>query len=97
MTWPFDQAPNVACIATRAVMDGAPVLVVTHYDDDHSWAFTDGSANDLAQAMVVAMSHVLDRHPELEDIASLPPGWSARRTTVGQPWSIERSDWAPED
>jgi len=35
--------------------------------------------------MVVAMSEVLERHPELLEIAGLPPGWTASRVTVGEP------------
>jgi len=86
MTWLFDQAPNVACIADRSVMSGKPVLVVAHYEDDHSWAFLDGGPLDPANALVVAMSEIVERHPDLAEIADLPTGWSASRSTVGQPW-----------
>lgn len=86
MDWKFDQAPNVACITCKSVLAGAPVLVVVHYEDDHSWAFLDGGPFDSATALVVAMSTVLDMHTELAEIATLPPGWSAERTAVGAPW-----------
>jgi hypothetical protein len=87
VTWLFDQARNVACITTQSVIAGAPVLIATHYEDDHSWAFMDGQEFDLANALVVAMSTVLDLHPELQEIAETPPGWSAYRAAVGQPWA----------
>ncbi|MEO9129875.1 MAG: hypothetical protein ABI240_01570 [Sphingomonas sp.] len=90
MTWKFDQAPNVACLATRSVMAGGPVLIATHYGDDHSWAFTDGRPAEGAEAMIVAMSEVLDLHPNLFEIAELPPGWTARRITVGAPWAKQQ-------
>jgi len=93
MPWMFDQAPNVACIASAAVLAGDPVLVVTHYEDDHSWAFLDGRPADAAQAKIVAMSRVLDIHPDLDAIACLPPGWTARRAGPGQPWSKEQDHW----
>jgi diadenosine tetraphosphate (Ap4A) HIT family hydrolase len=96
MTWVFDQAPNAACVASSTVVTGGPVLVVTHYEDDHSWAFLDGQSFDPSQAMVVAMSTVLELHPDLTDIASLPPGWTANRTAAGQPWSMQRDFWAPD-
>ena len=89
MTWPFDQNPNVACVASQSVMDGEPILVVVHYEDDHSWAFLDGKPFDPAGALVVAMSEVVKQHPELNEIASLPPGWSAHRTAVGTSWNRE--------
>ncbi|MCW3848377.1 hypothetical protein OF829_14125 [Sphingomonas sp. LB-2] len=97
MDWKFDQVRNAACITVRSVIDGAPVLLVTHYDDDHSWAFMDGEVHDTADGMVVAMSTVLDRHPELQEIAHIPPGWSATRTAAGQPWSPYQNDWDDED
>ena len=84
--WLFDQTPNTACITCQSVIDGNPVFMVTHYDDDHSWAFLDGGELDASEAMVVAMAEVVGRHPELQDIADLPPGPSASRGGVGEPW-----------
>ncbi len=97
MTWKFDQAPNVACITCRSVIAGQPVLVATHYEEDHSWGFLDGAPPSTANALVVAMSTVVHRHPDLEEIASLPPGWSATRVAVGEPWTRREDDWEPEE
>lgn len=96
MAWKFDQAPNVACITCQSVIAGAPVLVATHYEDDHSWAFLDGNPSDMATALVVAMSEVLDRHPGLDEIANLPPGWSATRIGPSEPWSKTQDNWHPD-
>lgn len=96
MIWKFDQTPNVACITCQAVMDGHTVLVATHYDVDHCWAFLDGAPTNTAKPLVVAMSEVVERHPDLEEIASLPPGWSATRASVGHPWIRQRGDWDAE-
>ena len=93
MTWIFDQAPNVACITVKSVVAGEPVLVVTHYQEDDSWAFLDGQTYDPENALVVAMSTILDIHPGLNEVASLPTGWSARRTAVGKPWAKQRDNW----
>ncbi|MCO6390601.1 hypothetical protein GTW25_06120 [Aliihoeflea aestuarii] len=96
MSWKFDQAPNVACITCQSVIDGHPVLIATHYEDDHSWGFMDGAPIDMAKALVVAMSEVVGRHPDLDEVADLPPGWSATRVAVGDSWSKQRDDWASE-
>lgn len=96
MRWKFDQAPNVACITCPSVVAGEPVLVVTHYEEDYSWAFLDGQPHDMAAALVVAMSTVLDVHPDLMEVANLPPGWSATRTAIDEPWSKSKDDFAPE-
>jgi predicted metal-binding protein len=87
MAWAFDQAPNVACITCRSVIEGAPVLVAIHYADDDSWAFLDGQTFDPGSALVVAMKTVLDEHPGLGEIGNLPPGWSATRLAANQPWT----------
>lgn len=80
----------------RSVIAGHPVLIATHYEDDHSWGFMDGTPTDMAAALVVAMSEVIDRHPDLDEIASLPPGWSATRAAVGEPWLKQQDDWGSE-
>jgi hypothetical protein len=96
MTWKFDQAPNVACITCRSVIEGQPVLVVTHYEVDHSWAFLDGEPVDRSEALIVAMSEVVARHSDLAEIAVLPPGWSASRATIGDVWLKTQDDWTVE-
>jgi len=77
-------------MATSSVVSGEAVLIVTHYEDDHSWAFLDGQTVDLTKAVVVAMSAILDTHPSLLEIADLPPGWIAMRTAAGEPWVRQR-------
>jgi hypothetical protein len=42
--------------------------------------------------LVVAMSEVVLRHPDLVEIAGLPPGWSAARPAAGQPWRKRRDE-----
>lgn len=93
MTWNFDQLPNSACITCRSVIEGRTVLLATHYDEDHSWAFLDGQPFSAADALVVAMSEVIDIHPDLDEISNLPPGWSATRVGLGEPWSKEEDDF----
>lgn len=96
MSWTFDQARNVACVTCAPVLAGEPVLVVTHYEDDHSWAFMDGRTFHPENAMLVAMSEVVDVHPELFDIAYLEPGWTATRLAIGEPWLKSRDRWDDE-
>jgi len=92
--WPFDQAPNVAAITTRQVLDdGLPILVVTH-SDDHDWAFVCGTTNKVEDGRVIGMGEALEIDPTLRSIADLPPGWTARRDRVGAPWHrrLDRSN-----
>lgn len=84
--WPFDQAPNVAAVTCQSVLDGAPILLVVHYSDDDSWAFLDGGPIDAEDSRVVGMGTIVRLHPSIVEIATLPPGWVARRDSAAAPW-----------
>ena len=85
--WPFDQAPNVAAITTRQVIeDGLPILTVVHYEFDHSWAFVCGVSDATEDGRVIAMATALKIDPTLATIADLPPGWFAHRLSPGAEW-----------
>ena len=86
MPWPFDQPPNAACLTCDAVLNGAPILLVTHYDDDNAWAFLDGEPIDPEDALTALMEELLTLHPDLAAIADLPPGWTAYREDALSPW-----------
>jgi hypothetical protein len=90
--WPFDQAENVAAVTSRSVLAGAPVLLVVHYSDDHSWAFLDSAEFDEADGRLVGMGEILSIDPTLAGIADLPPGWVARRRAPGEPWAAAQDE-----
>lgn len=87
--WPFDQEPNVAALTTRQVLDeGLPVLLVTHYADDHSWAFVCGTTDDYERdGRLICMAEVLKVDESLKEIADLPPGWCAWREDEHAEWN----------
>ena len=87
--WPFEDSRNTASITTRQVLDGAPVLLVTHDDDDGSWQFLCGTTDDPADARVVGLGQMYSRDPSLGEVADLPEGWRAWRASSGGQW--ERS------
>ena len=85
--WPFDQEPDVAAITTvRVIEENLPILTVTHYADDHSWAFVCGTTNSTEDGRVIGMHEVLSLDPTLRTIADLPPGWTAWRDHIGGEW-----------
>ena len=91
-SWPFDQAPNVAAITTRQVLEGKPILRVVHYGDDHSWAFTCGTTNDEADGRVISMEQVVHLDSTINEIADLLPGWRAWRMNASEKWQREQAD-----
>ena len=91
--WPFDQAPNVAAITTRQVLDeGLPILRVTHYSDDHSWAFLCGTTDSTDDGRVIGMAEAVRLDRSLLEIADLPPGWSAWREQTGGDWHRQKEN-----
>ncbi len=100
--WPFDQARNVTAITTKQVLEEKfPILRVTHYMDDHSWAFVCGTTNTVEDGRVICMESALNIDPTLIEIADLPPGYCAQRVSIGAPWQrIQNEDdesLEPED
>ena len=85
-SWPFAAPPNTASITTRQVLEGAPILLVTHDADDGGWQFLCGTTDDPADARIVGLGQMYKRDATLGELASLPEGWHASRSAVGQPW-----------
>lgn len=85
-SWPFDDSPNTASITTRQVLEGAPILLVTHDADDGSWQFLCGTTDDPADARVAGLGQIYRRDATLGELADLPEGWRASRAAAGLPW-----------
>jgi len=90
--WPFKAAKNTMAFAHAAIFKkDEPILRVSH-DEDGDWQFLDGvSTNASKNAMLVALSTVVERDPSVLDVADLPVGWSVIRTKPGAPWKRDTS------
>jgi hypothetical protein len=86
-TWPFPDTPNTAAITTRQVLEGAPILRVSHDADDGSWQFLCGTTDDPADARIVGLGRMHARDSTLGDLADLPEGWRAWRASPELPWT----------
>ncbi len=92
-TWLFDQPPNAAAITSKHItFEKKPILLVTHYADDHSWAFLSGEIVSVTEAQVLSMQEIVHIDPTLIQIADLPPGWSANRACIGGGWNRYETD-----
>ena len=89
--WPFDQPPDAAAITVRAVLDGAPILLVSHDADDDGWQFLDGNEVDVDRAVLISMARVIGLDPSVLEVADLQRGWTAWRSAPGEPW--QRGLW----
>lgn len=84
--WPFDDKPNTASITTRQVLEGAPILLVTHDADDGGWQFLCGTTNDPEDARIVGLGRMYARDATLGELADMPEGWRAWRASPEAAW-----------
>ena len=85
--WPFDDPPNRAVISTRQVTEHrAPILFVSHDEEDEGWQFLTGGLLIEEDARVVALRRIWLLDPSIGELADLPLGWRASRTTLLDPW-----------
>ncbi len=86
--WAFADPKNVAVFTTKQVMRlGRPILHVSHDKDDGAWQFHTGTEQlSPSDAMIVALSEIVERDQSISELADLPCGWHADRDAVGKPW-----------
>ena len=83
-TWRFPDPPNRAITTLRSIVDGAPVLRVTHW---HGWQFTGLETPKIEEAVPVGLAEILALDSTLEALADLPEGWQAWRHHIGDTWT----------
>lgn len=84
--WLFDDPPNLAVITTYHVFEGAPILYVSHDEDDGGWQFLTGEIASEADAKVVSLKRIIYLDSSITELADLPLGWIATRSRVGDIW-----------
>jgi len=93
ISWPFAEGvfpAGLLAIVQRTVADGTcPALMVIH-DDEDDWLLCDNvhDPNSADASTVLHLDHVLALDPSLADLAGLPPGHIAERTTAQSPWAV---------
>jgi hypothetical protein len=85
--WPFDQPRNAASISLRSIVfGGAPILHVTHDEDDHGWQFLSFEDAREDDGCLVGLEAIVRKDPSVLELADLPPGWHAWRRSRDAPW-----------
>ena len=85
----FAESPKLGVLTTKAVLAGAPILMVSHDADDGGWQFLCGTTNAPEDGCIVHLEEVVTRDPTVSEVADLPLGWVAFRTAVGAAWKRE--------
>jgi len=85
----FGLPPNTAVFTCKRVLEGAPILRVTH-DGDGDWQFLCGGDHSdvaLCPGGLVSLSEVLKMDPTLAELSDLCGNWTATRNTGGGEWA----------
>jgi hypothetical protein len=93
----FREERNLAVFTTRQVLEGLPILRVSH-ESDGDWQFLCGTTSDIDDLKIVGLEEIVKRDPSLNDLYQLNYGWSAWRETPDSAWETwEQEDEESED
>ena len=86
--FPFREAPHTAAIACCHVLDGAPILRVTHDREDGMWQFLCGGEHEAHEARVIALQEAYDLDASISRLADMPCGCTAIRDSKRAKWRL---------
>lgn len=84
--WLCEDPPNVAVITTNQVLQGNPILYVSHDKDDGCWQFHTGKIVSENYAKLVSLQRIVEIDSSVEYLADLPLGWIATRKNMADNW-----------
>ena len=92
--WPFDVAPDSVVVTSSYVTrEHMPVLYVTHEEDPEEgvlWQFHCGNADYSPDVLrLVRLDELLALEGDLIEVAKLPLGFRALRSSKDAPWVFE--------
>jgi hypothetical protein len=85
----FDEDPDLGVITASVVLGGAPILMVSHDEDDGGWQFLCGTTSDPDDGRVVHLDHIVAMDPTVTELVDLPLGWVAHRASRDEGWTRE--------
>ncbi len=89
MEFPFSDSPNTATITCCHVMEeGAPILYVSHDEEDGMWQFLCGRAHEMEEARLVSLQWAFELDPSIGPLSDMPRGCCAERKTENDAWVI---------
>lgn len=86
--WLFNDDPNVAVITTKSIVSRKmDITRVFHDNDDGMWQFLDSSEEITENdAIIVGFQEIINLDETINELHSLPLGWSAYRTNKSSAW-----------
>lgn len=84
--WLCEDPPNVAVITTNQVLQGNPILYLSHDEEDGCWQFHTGEIVKENDAKIVSLQRIVKLDSSVEYLANLPLGWIAIRKNIVDSW-----------
>ncbi|MFG2722583.1 hypothetical protein ACGFW5_30450 [Streptomyces sp. NPDC048416] len=99
VSFPFESdrfPPELGAVVQRSIVKGEkPARVVIH-DDENDWLVSDGIGDPNGDSVLFHIAHLADRDPAIAELASLPIGYVAFRSSVRESWQIDRFEYGEE-
>jgi hypothetical protein len=79
---------EIAISTRQVIVDGWPVLLVTHDASDGAWQFVNGhgDTDQMGSALILEVEEVVALDSSLADLLDLPLGWYAWRESRDDEW-----------
>ena len=89
--FPFYDVPNTTSIICCHIIDnGAPILYVSHDEDDGMWQFLCGKTHETEEAKLVSLKSVFELDNSFGILNDMPCGYYAERKTQNDDWNIRK-------
>lgn len=86
----FKEARNTACFTCAHVLNGDPILFVSH-DEDGAWQFLCGrDGHPESDAKIVGLAKIVDIDPSVNELYEMPQGIGANRDSATEKWKPYR-------
>jgi len=84
----FSDPKNTACmVCSHVLRENAPILRVTHDEDDGMWQFLCGNENHLVEhAKTIALSEAVSIDTSINELHEMPLGVGATRESKNEKW-----------
>lgn len=94
--WKFPDKPHTKVFLSKAIQEDKEwITYVTHDLSDGAWQILGETGIETGGPELACLHQMVEKDPTLADLADLPKGWSAERTSPGERW--ERFENPPEE
>ena len=91
MEFPFYASPDTATIICCHILERqAPILYVSHDEDDGMWQFLCGETHETDEAKLVSLKWVFDLDNSVSTLEDMPCGYYAEGKTHDDDWIIRK-------